>query len=77
MRESLSKTQLLTVSINIVAFLSKKANKKLPSERICAYAWEAIDICIITQKKPQQNAEARPLPPWYPYCGVKGGDILL
>ncbi|ARU13689.1 hypothetical protein P7152_25 [Streptococcus phage P7152] len=50
MRESLSKTQLLTVFINIVAFILKKANKKLPSERICAYAWEAIDIGILYQK---------------------------
>nr|DAN58496.1 MAG TPA: hypothetical protein [Caudoviricetes sp.] len=32
---------------------------------------------IITQKKPQQMPGLRPLLPWYPYCSVRGGDILL
>ena len=28
-------------------------------------------------KKAPANAEARPLPPCFPYCGLRGGDILL
>nr|DAT14865.1 MAG TPA: hypothetical protein [Caudoviricetes sp.] len=36
-----------------------------------------IDVSILYQKKPQQMLGLRPLPPCYPYCGLRGGDILL
>lgn len=36
-----------------------------------------MDNLIIPNKKAPANAEARPLPPCYPYCGLRGGDILL
>ena len=29
------------------------------------------------QKSPSKMLRLRPLPPCYPYCGLRGGDILL
>lgn len=34
--------------------------------------------CILYQiKSPSTMLRLRPLLPWYPYCSVRGGDILL